>query len=74
MAPEVLEQNGHDIRTDVWSLRMVILEMLSDGHSWVKVEKRMVDTVEAVCVLLPNIVVPTTSYLNHDFPNAPAVQ
>ncbi|SJL06672.1 uncharacterized protein ARMOST_10014 [Armillaria ostoyae] len=45
MAPEVLD--GHDIRADVWSLGMAILEMLSGGHPWVKVKKRMVDTIMA---------------------------
>ncbi|SJL12075.1 uncharacterized protein ARMOST_15496 [Armillaria ostoyae] len=36
MSPETLFSDRYDEKTDIWSLGMVIIELLKQGHPWAK--------------------------------------
>ncbi len=36
MSPEVLFSDNYDEKTDIWSLGMVIIELLKEGHPWAR--------------------------------------
>ncbi|KAK0439945.1 kinase-like domain-containing protein [Desarmillaria tabescens] len=51
MSPELLFTDHYDERTDIWSLGIVIIELLKQGHPWARNKPARIVAMVFVCLL-----------------------